>query len=117
MIINSVNIDSFKEILEYVFPSPFKLYVISIRQEYSEIFKGILSVNKTCRIQTIDKGLDTSARLITLLERYQKKFGYGFLLNASLNVGSLPFVNDPFDASKGMGLDFAVISELIYPLK
>lgn len=56
---------------------------------------GIVHVDNTCRIQTVDK---TNTFLYTLLNEFYKKTGCPMLLNTSLNLAGEPLVQTKQDA-------------------
>ena len=67
-----------------------------IKNEYRELYSGIVHVDGSCRIQTIDE----THHLFSLLSKVKDKTGFGILLNTSFNLAGEPLVESIEDAEK-----------------
>ena len=67
-----------------------------IKDEYRELYSGIVHVDGSCRIQTIDE----THHLFSLLSKVKDKTGFGILLNTSFNLAGEPLVESIEDAEK-----------------
>lgn len=67
-----------------------------IRDEYRDKFPGIVHIDGSCRIQTVDK----SSHLFELLMKFKEQTGVGLLLNTSFNLSGYPLVETPEQAIK-----------------
>lgn len=65
-----------------------------IKDEYRELYSGIVHVDGSCRIQTIDE----THHLFSLLSKVKDKTGFGILLNTSFNLAGEPLVESIEDA-------------------
>lgn len=81
-----------KLVFNQIDESPYMLLVDKIIKG----FPAVTHVNKTTRIQTVDKFSRTPFRL--LLEEIKRKKGIGIVINTSFNIRSEPIVNSPKDA-------------------
>ena len=65
-----------------------------VRDEYKELLKGIVHVDGSCRVQTINQ----NHSLYNLLALIKNKNGIGVLLNTSFNLAGEPLVETPEQA-------------------
>jgi carbamoyltransferase len=65
-----------------------------VKEKYNDLLKGIVHVDGSCRIQTINK----NSHLYELLVEVKEKNGIGILLNTSLNLSGEPLVETPEEA-------------------
>ena len=65
-----------------------------VRDEYKELFKGVVHVDGSCRVQTINQ----NHSLYNLLTLIKNKNGIGVLLNTSFNLAGEPLVETPEQA-------------------
>ena len=73
--------------------SPYMQYAVRCKQ--SKKFPAIVHVDKTSRVQTVNK--QQNAELYDLLKLWNEKTGCPMLLNTSLNIKGKPMVNDEND--------------------
>jgi len=59
------------------------------------VIPGVIHVDGTCRIQTVD---ESDGIIFDLLTQFKEKTGVGVLLNTSLNLAGKPLVETPDDA-------------------
>ena len=73
--------------------SPYMQYAVRCKQ--SKNFPAIVHVDKTSRVQTVNKS--QNAELYNLLKIWYERTGCPMLLNTSLNIKGKPMVNDEKD--------------------
>jgi len=86
--------------------SPYMLLVGSVRPDRRSEIPGVVHVDGTCRIQTVD--LNYSGGLRQILEAFYKLTGVPLLINTSLNLQAEPICEMPEDAIRCLsksGLD------------
>jgi carbamoyltransferase len=69
--------------------SPYMNFCPYVKNEWKEKIAGVVHVDGTCRIQTLEK----SHRLYAVLKELKNKTGIGLLVNTSLNIKGEPLVN------------------------
>jgi carbamoyltransferase len=77
-----------------------------VKDSALEVIPGVVHVDNTCRIQTIDK---TNINIFELLNEFKKITGVGIILNTSFNLAGYPLVETPQNA-----LDTLMSSSLDY---
>ena len=65
-----------------------------VREEYKDKLSGIVHVDGSCRVQTVNK----NSHLYDLLSNFKKETGVGILLNTSFNLSGYPLVETPEQA-------------------
>jgi len=70
--------------------------VSKCRQEFLNHIQGVIHIDKTCRVQTIDK-VD-NLLFYNLIDNYYKKTNLPLLLNTSFNLKGEPIVDNPIKA-------------------
>lgn len=91
--------------------SPFMTVCFPVKKEYSDIIRGVVHVDNTCRIQTVS---DRSSYLYNLLQEFKHISGHGLLLNTSFNLAGHPLVETPEDALytlNNSSLDYLLFEE------
>jgi len=73
--------------------SPYMTISFKVKDDYKDLFPGIVHIDNTCRVQTVDSG-----HMYELLKEYKKRTGYGILLNTSFNIAGQPLVETVEDA-------------------
>jgi carbamoyltransferase len=71
--------------------SPYMTISFEAKQQTKEMFPGIVHVDGSCRIQTVDK---ENSNLYNILKEIKKKTGHGILLNTSFNLAGEPLVDN-----------------------
>lgn len=77
--------------------SPYMTISFPAKELTKNLFPGIVHVDGSCRIQTVNSSNKT---LFLLLKEIKKITGYGILLNTSFNLAGEPLVETPEDALK-----------------
>lgn len=86
-----------------------------VRDTYKDLLKGVVHVDGSCRVQTINR----NHSLYELLVNIKSKNQYGILLNTSFNLAGYPLVETPQQALETLNqstldyLWFPTISKLI----
>jgi carbamoyltransferase len=92
--------------------SPFMTVNFKVKEERIDAIPGVVHVDNTCRIQTVD---NNDIYLYDLLIEFKKLTGVGMLLNTSLNLAGQPLVERPeeaFDLLHLSSLDFIWMPEV-----
>ena len=95
--------------------SPLSKYMLSdfeIKHEFDEALCGIIHVNQTARIQTLESEEDNPF-MFNLLTYLYENYGVMALINTSFNVQGEPIVHTKSDAlasAKKMGIDAVVFN-------
>jgi len=76
--------------------SPYMILTDRIRPEWADKLKGVVHVDGSCRVQTVDAGWNK--RFHQLIEHFGGLTGTYVLLNTSFNVRGMPIVETPADA-------------------
>jgi carbamoyltransferase len=77
--------------------APFMTVSFPAKELACDLFKGIVHVDGTCRIQTVNKDIPT---LYALLQEIKSITGHGIVLNTSFNLAGEPLVESMSDAIK-----------------
>jgi len=102
------------EVFEGVEESPYMLVVKRVRPEWKDRVAGIVHVDGTARVQTVDEA--TNPKLYRLLKEFEAITGVPCLVNTSLNVRGEPMVESPEDAVQcflGTGIDYLAIHDVL----
>lgn len=97
--------------------SPYMTVSFNCLEGTRELFPGIVHVDNSCRVQTVDKA---NKHLYELLKEIKKITGHGLLLNTSFNLAGEPLVDtldDALDVLKRSELEYVWLPEkqtLIY---
>jgi len=75
--------------------SPFMTVSFPVLDGVAKMFSGVVHVDGTCRIQTVNKDVPI---LYQLLKEIKKLSGHGVVLNTSFNLAGEPLVETPDDA-------------------
>jgi carbamoyltransferase len=82
-------------------PSPYMLFVHSVRESWRERIPAAVHVDGTARIQTVDPAVQP--RLGATLRAFEGRTGLPVVINTSLNTAGRPMVDDPRDALELFG--------------
>jgi carbamoyltransferase len=94
--------------------SPCMLFKYSVRQQFRHELQGVVHVDSSSRVQTID-GSDELAPTRCLLDRFEDLSGMPVLLNTSFNLRGQPLVNsykDVLDMMNRTGLAAAFLDNI-----
>jgi carbamoyltransferase len=92
--------------------SEFMTISFPVREYAKNIIPGIIHVDDTCRIQTVN---ETNIIIYNLLEEFKKITGIGVILNTSFNLAGKPLVETPenaFETLKNSELDYIWFPEI-----
>lgn len=95
-------------------PSPFMLHVAKARQDVAPAIPGVLHVDNTARLQTLERKV--CPRLYDLILEFEKIAGVPMLLNTSFNDAGFPIVESPADALAtflSTEIDYLVLEDAI----
>jgi len=101
-----------EEYFDLKFENPYMLYVAKIKDKR---LKCITHIDKTCRIQTINKSDNPILR--SLMIKFKELTGCSVLLNTSLNDNGKPIAGKPEDAislKENSNLDYLIIGNKFY---
>lgn len=93
---------------------PYMLSVCKTTTNASKEIPAVLHVDKTARIQTVNKTY--KGKFYKLLKEFKKQTGIGVLLNTSFNLKGEPIVNSPQDAYNTFlksGIDILVLENCV----
>lgn len=99
---------------KYGWNSPYMILVDEIRDQWKEDLSGIVHVDGTCRVQTVDK--EENPLFYALIKQFQQETGIPVLVNTSFNGRGMPIVETPEEAIKFFlecGLDVLVLEDYI----
>ena len=85
--------------------SPHMTISFPVRKEKKQVIPGVIHVDDSCRIQTVDIEIE---HFYKLLKEFEKITGVPVLLNTSFNVAGKPLietVNDAIDTFKKTSID------------
>ena len=85
--------------------APYMTISFPIRKEKKQVIPGVIHVDDSCRIQTVDIEIE---HFYKLLKEFEKITGVPVLLNTSFNVAGKPLietVNDAIDTFKKTSID------------
>jgi carbamoyltransferase len=82
-------------------PSPYMLFVHTVRPEWRERIPAVVHVDGTARIQTVYD--DNAPHVAALLRAFERRTGLPVVVNTSLNTAGRPMVDDPRDALELFG--------------
>ena len=92
--------------------SEFMTISFPVREYAKDIIPGVIHVDDTCRIQTVN---ETNIIIYNLLEEFKKITGVGVILNTSINLAGKPLVETPENAIetlKNSELDYVWFPEI-----
>jgi len=89
------------EIFNGPFPSPYMLFVHTVKPGWEEKLRAVIHVDGTARVQTVDR---REERLVArMLDAVERKTGVPVVVNTSLNTAGRPMVDSPRDALECFG--------------
>jgi len=98
--------------------SPYMTFVFPVRPEYRSKIPGVLHVDNTSRVQTVN--VTDNSRLYTLLREFESLGNLPCLINTSFNVASEPIVCTPIDAVRcflGTTIDYLILNNVVVKKK
>ena len=89
------------EIFMGPFPSPYMLFVHTVKPEWTDKLGAVIHVDGTARVQTVDRAEEPL--LARMLDAVAAKTGVPVVVNTSLNTAGRPMVDSPRDALECFG--------------
>jgi carbamoyltransferase len=89
------------EMFEGPFPSPYMLFVHTVRPGWAEKLEAVVHVDGTARVQTVDRA--DEPLVARMLDAVGRKTGVPVVVNTSLNTAGRPMVDSPRDALECFG--------------
>jgi carbamoyltransferase len=96
-----VRAERFADIFEGVFPSPYMLFVHTVRPEWKDRIPAVTHVDGTARVQTVHTG--TEPLVAAMLAEFERLTGLPVVVNTSLNTAGRPMVDTPREAMELFG--------------
>ena len=109
----SVLIEDYQEYFDTNQPSPYMSRIMPVREEMKSVVPGIVHVDGTARIQTVEKSFNE--KYWKLINAFKEETGVPMLLNTSFNCQE-PIVETPqnaVDTFKRTGLHYLVIEDWV----
>ncbi len=109
----SVLIEDYQEYFDTNQPSPYMSRIMPVKEEKKSVVPGIVHVDGTARIQTVDKSFNE--KYWKLISAFKEETGVPMLLNTSFNCQE-PIVETPqnaVDTFKRTGLHYLVIEDWV----
>ncbi|HEY0393030.1 MAG TPA: carbamoyltransferase C-terminal domain-containing protein [Candidatus Elarobacter sp.] len=89
------------QIFDGPFPSPYMLFVHTVKPGWEEKLRAVVHVDGTARVQTVDRAEEPL--VARMLDEVERKTGVPVVVNTSLNTAGRPMVDSPRDALECFG--------------
>jgi len=89
------------ELFEGPFPSPYMLFVHTVKPAWADRLRAVVHVDGTARVQTVDRA--SEPLVASMLESVERATGVPVVVNTSLNTAGRPMVDSPRDALECFG--------------
>ncbi|BCB83473.1 carbamoyltransferase [Phytohabitans suffuscus] len=89
------------EVFEGVLPSPYMLFVHTVRPQWRERIPAVVHVDGTARVQTVDSREEPL--VARMLAEFERLTGLPVVVNTSLNTAGRPMVDTPREAMEIFG--------------
>jgi carbamoyltransferase len=89
------------EIFEGVLPSPYMLFVHTVKPPWRDRIPAVVHVDGTARVQTVDA--DREPLVWAMLKEFERLTGLPVVINTSLNTAGRPMVDTPREALEIFG--------------
>lgn len=89
------------DIFDGPFPSPYMLFVHTVKPEWADKLGAVIHVDGTARVQTVDRAEEPL--VARMLDAVAAKTGVPVVVNTSLNTAGRPMVDSPRDALECFG--------------
>jgi carbamoyltransferase len=96
-----VRAERFADIFDGVFPSPYMLFVHTVRPEWKDRIPAVTHVDGTARVQTVHA--ETEPLVAEMLAEFERLTGLPVVVNTSLNTAGRPMVDTPREAMELFG--------------
>ncbi|MDQ7904200.1 carbamoyltransferase C-terminal domain-containing protein [Phytohabitans sp. ZYX-F-186] len=89
------------EVFDGVLPSPYMLFVHTVRPQWRDRIPAVVHVDGTARVQTVDGAQEPL--VAEMLAEFDRLTGLPVVVNTSLNTAGLPIVDTPREAMELFG--------------
>jgi carbamoyltransferase len=89
------------EMFEGPFPSPYMLFVHTVKPGWAEQLRAVVHVDGTARVQTVERAEEPL--VARMLDEVERLTGVPVVVNTSLNTAGRPMVDSPRDALECFG--------------
>jgi len=89
------------EMFEGPFPSPYMLFVHTVKPGWAEQLRAVVHVDGTARVQTVERAEEPL--VARMLDEVERLTGIPVVVNTSLNTAGRPMVDSPRDALECFG--------------
>jgi carbamoyltransferase len=96
-----VRAERFAEIFDGVYPSPYMLFVHTVKPGWWDRIPAVVHVDGTARVQTVHA--DTEPLVAAMLAEFEQLTGLPVVVNTSLNTAGRPMVDTPREAMELFG--------------
>jgi carbamoyltransferase len=96
-----VRAERFDDIFEGVYPSPYMLFVHSVKPGWRDRIPAVTHVDGTARVQTVHA--DSEPLVAAMLAEFERLTGLPVVVNTSLNTAGRPMVDTPREAMELFG--------------
>jgi carbamoyltransferase len=96
-----VRAERFADIFDGVYPSPYMLFVHTVKPQWADRIPAVTHVDGTARVQTVHA--DSEPLVAEMLEAFERFTGLPVVVNTSLNTAGRPMVDTPREAMELFG--------------
>jgi carbamoyltransferase len=96
-----VRAERFDEIFEGVYPSPYMLFVHTVKPAWRDRIPAVTHVDGTARVQTVHA--ENEPVVAAMLAEFDRLTGLPVVVNTSLNTAGRPMVDTPREAMELFG--------------
>ncbi|GAA0805853.1 carbamoyltransferase family protein [Spirilliplanes yamanashiensis] len=96
-----VRAERFADIFDGVYPSPYMLFVHTVKPEWKDRIPAVVHVDGTARVQTVHP--ETEPVVAEMLAEFERLTGLPVVVNTSLNTAGRPMVDTPREAMELFG--------------
>ncbi|HLL68885.1 MAG TPA: carbamoyltransferase C-terminal domain-containing protein [Micromonosporaceae bacterium] len=89
------------EVFSGVLPSPYMLFVHTVKPGWKERIPAVIHIDDTARVQTVSA--DTEPLVAEMLRGFERRTGLPVVVNTSLNTAGRPMVDTPHDVMELFG--------------
>ncbi|MDP9792716.1 carbamoyltransferase [Catenuloplanes nepalensis] len=96
-----VRAERFADVFDGVYPSPYMLFVHTVKPEWKDRIPAVTHVDGTARVQTVHT--ETEPRVAEMLAEFERLTGLPVVINTSLNTAGRPMADTPREAMELFG--------------
>ena len=93
--------DRAAEMFDGPLPSPYMLFVHTVKPGWEDKLRAVVHVDGTARVQTVDRAAEPL--VAAMLDAVERRTGVPVVVNTSLNTAGRPMVDSPRDALECFG--------------